>query len=348
MSLNWSGASSPTLLTFTVLALGCCPSDPAYLRSPDPEERREALTCLARDAREDSDAALRAQVVAAAVAMLGPTQAEVLSKAEVVTAAQLEETLARRDPGESVSEAVVRLGFADAATVARALEASEANEPSPAVRAAAARVLSYLGVSAEAARLGEHLGRDQHPIVRHQMAAALGELGGPSASEPLRQALARDSHAGVRLAAARELSRFQDAGQPGLQALIAALSDSNMEVRLNARRSLRVLTQQSLGLEPLPWARWLETAELPEDGDQPEDGGQPADDDLQPADDDLQPADDDLQPADDDLQPADDVLQPADDDLQPADDDQPAGPDVPDAGRGEDAPSGRRPQVDGP
>ncbi|MCA2213311.1 HEAT repeat domain-containing protein [Jidongwangia harbinensis] len=135
--------------------------------------------------------------------------------------------------------ALIDLGPAELAPVLPGL----LRDPSPLVRALAARSVPASAGADLAARLAELLAGDPEPHVRSAAATSLAQAGG-AAAEPLAAALRTDPDPGVRLAAVRGLAALPDqapAGSAGLDgadprvsAGLAALDDADPRVRLAA------------------------------------------------------------------------------------------------------------------
>lgn len=137
------------------------------------------------------------------------------------------------------------------------------DDPDPAVRAAAARGLANHGEPEHAPLLTAAL-QDKNPNVRLEAARGLQRLYSETAITPLINAMQEpdlrragapgERDAEVRAQAAHALGQYATAFV--LEALIAALDDSNLAVNRNAWESLRTLTGQDFGLDRAAWTQW--------------------------------------------------------------------------------------------
>jgi hypothetical protein len=139
-----------------------------------------------------------------------------------------------------------------------------ADDPDPGVRAAAARGLANHGQPEHAPLLVAGL-QDLNPNVRLEAARGLQRLYSEAAINPLINAIREpelrrtgatpgERDAEVRAQAAQALGQYPTTFV--LEALIAALDDSNLAVNRNALESLRTLTGQDFGLDRAAWADW--------------------------------------------------------------------------------------------
>jgi len=141
-------------------------------------------------------------------------------------------------------------------------------DPDPGVRAAAARGLANHGEPKHAALLAAAL-KDSNPNVRLEAARGLQRIHSGDAVNPLmdamREPILRGSGTGVqatpgerdaevRAQAAQALGQYPNTFV--LDALIAALDDSDLAVNRNALESLRTLTGQDFGLDRAAWGEW--------------------------------------------------------------------------------------------
>lgn len=130
-------------------------------------------------------------------------------------------------------------------------------DPSPAVRASAARGLGMHGSPADVPLIVP-LMKDPERSVRLDAVKALQRLHNPVAIGPLIEALdaTKEPEIDVRAAAANALGQYPDGKV--LQALIGALADDSLLVTHNAHEALRTLT----GNDDLPddrkaWVKWV-------------------------------------------------------------------------------------------
>ena len=133
------------------------------------------------------------------------------------------------------------------------------HESDPAVRATAARTLSFLGDTPSVPALATLLSAEADPMVRRAQIEALSHLGGRAALGVLRERARADSDAGLRQAAFAALARFRD--PESTETLLAGLSDRYVGVRLHARRGLEAIYRTDQGLEAAHWRTWLKAKE---------------------------------------------------------------------------------------
>jgi len=139
---------------------------------------------------------------------------------------------------------------------------AEAEEPDPALRATALRVLGVLegkrwSDSVAAVLVGDdERASDRNARVRQEAASTLGRL--RTGMEALAQSVRTDPDPEVRWSAADALARGGADDPQSLEALISALDDASHPVRLTARRSLRQLTRTDQGTSASAWRTWLE------------------------------------------------------------------------------------------
>jgi HEAT repeats len=146
-----------------------------------------------------------------------------------------------------------------------------AADADPSVRIASLRGLSMHGDSSHAPILVKALA-DKDKLVRLEAARGLQRLHNDVAIDPLIIAsrepaqqgsakLLSEPEAEVRVQAASALGQYPQ--RKVLQALIAALDDSDLSVNRAALVSLRTLTGQDLGLDHTAWLEWLEKSSDP-------------------------------------------------------------------------------------
>lgn len=147
---------------------------------------------------------------------------------------------------------------------------ANAGDADPAVRVAALRGLAMHGDPSHVPILLKALG-DRDKIVRLEASRGLQRLHNIVAVEPLLVAVREpdlanpgvtaETEPDIRAQAALALGQYPE--RRVLQALIAALDDSDLAVNASAHESLRTLTGQDLGMEQATWFAWLERAGEP-------------------------------------------------------------------------------------
>jgi hypothetical protein len=140
------------------------------------------------------------------------------------------------------------------------------DDPDAGVRVVATRAVANHGGPEHVPLLVERL-TDPDTLVRVEAARGLQRLHNPIAALPLVNALREpdprtpsalgEESPDVRSEAAHALGQYPTPRV--VQALITALGDSKLSVNSNALRSLRTLTGQDFGLDPLAWLQWLDT-----------------------------------------------------------------------------------------
>ncbi len=124
------------------------------------------------------------------------------------------------------------------------------------VRSAGVRGLALHGSPEHVPLIIETL-TDEDRIVRIDSARALQRIHAPIAVEPLMKAIQADLEESelVRAEAADALGQY---AQPRVvDALIAALTDTNLAVNTATRKSLRTLTGQDFELDISAWVNWV-------------------------------------------------------------------------------------------
>ncbi|MFN0132430.1 MAG: HEAT repeat domain-containing protein [Phycisphaerales bacterium] len=143
-----------------------------------------------------------------------------------------------------------------------------ASDPDPSVRGAALRGLATHGEATHASILAAALRDQASPVgVRLEAARGLQRLHLPSAVDSLLNAVAAgddalgslDTQAEVRAEAALALGQYAEPRV--VDALIAALDDSDLSVNRAAQSSLRTLTGQDLGIDRGSWVQWRESGQ---------------------------------------------------------------------------------------
>lgn len=228
--------------------------------------------------------------------------------------------------------------------VAAALQLKEPSvEPDPAVRSAAIRTLAHLKVRDGVASVISSLDAETDPIVRRAAVEYLGGLKAEPGLAVVRARLTTDSDREVRLACARELSAWKDTSSETQLALLKALSDFDVSVRHNARRSLTALYETDQGLSAAAWRRYFELRAATEAGPQEPGDGPPL-----PEGPELPPLDESefLEEGGDRVTPPDEFDFPADESPGDESPEEPSGPPMPEGPEGGE-PSGP-PMPEGP
>lgn len=130
----------------------------------------------------------------------------------------------------------------------------------PMVRAACARALGFHGAPEDALPLATALS-DSSELVRWESAKALQRIYNEAAVPALNNAVVNDSSVDVRMAAANALGQYRE--RRVLEALIRALDDPSLGVSHHAQRSLRILTGENFGSDPVAWFDWSRSAAEP-------------------------------------------------------------------------------------
>jgi len=123
----------------------------------------------------------------------------------------------------------------------------------PMVRAACAHALGLHGQPPDAALLAAGL-KDTSQLVRWESAKGLQRIYNDAAVGPLSDAVVNDADVDVRMAAATALGPYRE--RRVIDALIRALDDRSLGVAFHARRSLRLLTGENFGTDPVAWLGW--------------------------------------------------------------------------------------------
>jgi HEAT repeat protein len=148
------------------------------------------------------------------------------------------------------------LSLADRERIAQDLAARLTEESSPPMRMELVRTLGELPTEAAQAALARALA-DENAQVRVVACKALGRQQTAESLESLGKAVAQDADLDVRLAAARELGRFQDPA--AAQALRPALDDRDAALQGVAMQSLRGVTgKHEFANSVATWRQYLD------------------------------------------------------------------------------------------
>lgn len=144
------------------------------------------------------------------------------------------------------------------------------NDPDPRVRVASMRAIANHGRPEQAPLLIEGLSHPD-PFVRVEAARGLQRLYNTQAIDPLviasrepdleKPDVPAEASAAVRVEAVDALGQYAD--DRAMQALIAALNDSDLAVNRTAQNSLRTLTGQDFALNQRAWLDWYGEAKSP-------------------------------------------------------------------------------------
>jgi hypothetical protein len=144
------------------------------------------------------------------------------------------------------------------------------NDPDPRVRVASMRAIANHGRPEQAPLLIEGLSHPD-PFVRVEAARGLQRLYNTQAIDPLviasrepdleKPDVPAEASAAVRVEAVDALGQYAD--DRAIQALIAALNDSDLAVNRTAQNSLRTLTGQDFALNQRAWLDWYGEAKSP-------------------------------------------------------------------------------------
>jgi HEAT repeat protein len=175
--------------------------------------------------------------------------------------------LARIGPTQSQKIALVRSlreKLNDAPEEAELVSAELAQriqtETDPAVRIEIVKALgdSRSASAADVLRAGLGYPRpDPDAEVRLAICASWGRVGGDEARAMLASALANDTDGDVRVQAAQSLGEFNHSGN--MQALAAALEDSNIAVQHAAMQSMKSVTGQDFGEDAKAWQEYAQS-----------------------------------------------------------------------------------------
>lgn len=175
----------------------------------------------------------------------------------------MKEAATAKEPRDRI-EAIDDLARMSDPTVRVQIEASLADDSSPAVRAVAADKLRRMRSPASIPALKVAATRDEDPAVRVGALRALAALipgDDPALTELATTRLKDDSSAMVRVFCAYLLGRRGH--QAAVPLLVASLDDYDGAVKLSAYKALQVLTRQQLPPVRGQWDAWLREQKKP-------------------------------------------------------------------------------------
>lgn len=138
--------------------------------------------------------------------------------------------------------------------LAQRLAYAVAEDPSGIYRAEAVRTLGALSVPLAAEGLQQAIS-DPEPAVRAAACEAWGRRGDAQSLQVLAQVVRADADKDVRMAATRELGKFQDPA--AIQALAVALDDSDPALQFRAVESLRLASGEDFGNSIPAWRQYV-------------------------------------------------------------------------------------------
>lgn len=170
------------------------------------------------------------------------------------------------DPDQRYRGAVLltQAWFAGDPKYLRAFEDYLLNDPDPSIRAVCARGLGNHAGADYAPALARALREDPDQEVREEAARALQRIHNPVVIPALVQASREppgnsEPEAAVRVEAVVALGQYADPFV--VDSLIAALDDSSLVVHRAAITSLKTLTGQDFGYDPIAWQRWAQATD---------------------------------------------------------------------------------------
>jgi hypothetical protein len=135
------------------------------------------------------------------------------------------------------------------------------NEPDVYTRAVSVRALARWGKVDDAVLIASMLRSDERQI-RIEAARGLQRLHNPEIIDEMLRSLADENQdVVVRAALARGLGQYPE--DRAFQGLVAALDAPELSVNLQALESLRLITGEDKGLDPIEWLAWYEEAPEP-------------------------------------------------------------------------------------
>ncbi|MCH5372361.1 MAG: HEAT repeat domain-containing protein [Planctomycetes bacterium] len=155
---------------------------------------------------------------------------------------------------ENLRDEAGRMTEQQQAELARRLTHSVTEDASAVYRAEAARTLGSLRTNLAVEGL-QKAAADQEKSVRIAACEAWGERGDHLAMEVLGRVLRSDQDLDVRMAAARELGKFEDPA--AVQSLAVALDDSDPALQFRAIESLRRVTGEDFGNSIPAWRQFV-------------------------------------------------------------------------------------------
>jgi HEAT repeat protein len=155
---------------------------------------------------------------------------------------------------KAVGANAAKLSPADRERFAQQVLDLASNDPNPLIRAAAAQTLGKLSTPSILPGL-QMAARDAEKQVRIAACEAWGDVGGPQAMETLTDLVRNDEDLDVRIAATRQLGRFQD--PMVVSALGLALNDRNPALQFSAVESLKSSTGRDFGDSVPAWRDYV-------------------------------------------------------------------------------------------
>ena len=156
----------------------------------------------------------------------------------------------------SLRKAARSLTAAEQERIAQELAGRLGDEKSPVMRAELVRTLGSLQAPSSLAAIQSSLA-DEHPKVRMMACQALGNQPTQESLQALAQTITTDTDQDVRIAAARELGRFQD--PEAAKALRPALDDNDAALQSVAMQSLQSVTgRRQYGTSAQTWREYLD------------------------------------------------------------------------------------------
>jgi HEAT repeat protein len=147
-----------------------------------------------------------------------------------------------------------RMNEQQQAELAKRLNHSLAHDASAVYRAQAARTLGALTTPVAVEGLYQ-ASQDKEPTVRIAACEAWGQRGGDQALHALGQLIRSDGDLDVRIAATRELGRFED--PTAVQALGVALDDPDPALQYRAVEALRQVSGEDFGNSVPAWRQYV-------------------------------------------------------------------------------------------
>ena len=155
---------------------------------------------------------------------------------------------------KNLRKEAARMNEQQQAELAKRLNRSVAQDPSAVYRAQAARTLGAL-TTPEAIDGLYRATQDEEPTVRVAACEAWGQRGDGQALNALGQLIRSDGNLDVRIAAARELGRFEEPA--AVQSLGVALDDPDPALQFRAVESLRRISGEDFGNNVPAWRQYV-------------------------------------------------------------------------------------------